>query len=95
MNLNEWKSEASCKHFDTELFFEKYEEDERLRPAVENICSTCPVMRTCFAVGVSQKEWGVWGGVYLEGGKVSREFAKHRSKKDWGQTWKSLTTDRK
>lgn len=93
MNLNSWKDEANCKHFDTNLFFEKYEENEGLRRGVENTCFTCPVQRTCFAVGVSKKEWGVWGGVYLENGKVSREFNNHRSKKDWGQVWKILTTD--
>lgn len=94
MILNEWKDEGACKHLDTDLFFDKYEENEKLRPAVESICSDCPVMRRCFAVGVSQKEWGVWGGVYLEAGKVSREFGKHKSKKEWGATWKTLTTDR-
>jgi hypothetical protein len=51
------------------------------------------VARDCFAVGVSQKEWGVWGGIFLENGKISREFNKHRSKKDWGTKWKDLTTD--
>lgn len=93
MNLNSWKDEASCKHFDVNLFFEKYEENASLRKPLENTCFSCPVQRTCFAVGVSQKEWGVWGGVYLEAGKVSREFNNHRSKKEWGQVWKALTTD--
>ena len=89
-----WKDNASCKHFELSLFFEKYEENENLRKAVEDVCFSCPVQRTCFAVGVSQKEWGVWGWVYLENGKVSREFSKHKTKKEWGETWKKLTTDR-
>jgi hypothetical protein len=46
-------------------------------------------------VGISQKEWGVWGGIYLENGKISREFNKHRTKEDWGKTWSYLTTDKK
>jgi len=45
-------------------------------------------------VGVSQKEWGVWGGIYLENGKINREFNRHRSKDAWGDTWKYLTTDK-
>ena len=53
----------------------------------------CPVARQCFAVGVSQKEWGVWGGIYLENGKISREFNKHRTKQDWAAKWQELTTD--
>lgn len=88
-----WKNNAKCLNYDVNLFFDKYEEEEKLRPAIEKICSECPVARTCFAVGISQKEWGVWGGVYLENGKISREFGRHRSKQDWAETWKSLTTD--
>lgn len=94
MDVHKWKDEASCLGYDTDLFFDKYEENENLRPAVEQICASCPVMRQCFAVGISQKEWGVWGGIYLENGKISREFNKHRSKEQWGEQWQRLTTDR-
>jgi hypothetical protein len=93
MDKHKWKNKASCLDYDTNLFFEKYEEDESLRPAIESICEGCPVQRECFAVGVSQKEWGVWGGIYLENGNISREFGKHRSKQDWGDTWKNLIND--
>lgn len=93
MDRNRWKEKASCLNYDVNIFFDKYEEDEILRPAVEKICSDCPVMRECFANGISGREWGVWGGVYLENGKVSREFGRHRSKSDWGAVWKGLTTD--
>lgn len=88
-----WKNKAKCLNYDVNLFFDKYEEDEKLRPAIEKICSECPVARTCFAVGISQKEWGVWGGVYLENGKISREFGRHKNKQAWAETWKNLTTD--
>jgi hypothetical protein len=93
MDKHKWKDQASCIDYDTNLFFDKYEEDELLRPAVESICHSCPVQRECFAVGVSQKEWGVWGGIYLEAGNISREFNKHRDKKNWAQTWQNLTND--
>lgn len=93
MERHEWKDSASCKDYDVNLFFDKYEEDTNLRPAIESICGGCPVARECFAVGVSQKEWGVWGGVYLENGKISREFNRHRTKKGWAETWKNLTMD--
>jgi hypothetical protein len=91
MNKNEWKNNSACQDFDTNLFFEKYEEEPELRPQIDDICSDCPVLRQCFAVGVSQKEWGVWGGIYLEGGKISREFNRHRTKEDWAKTWQNLT----
>jgi hypothetical protein len=93
VDRHEWKDSASCKDYDVNLFFDKYEEEEAKRTAIESICSSCPVARECFAVGISQKEWGVWGGIYIENGKISREFNRHRSKKDWAETWKYLTMD--
>lgn len=95
MNRHEWKDEAACLGYDTNLFFDKYEEDEQLRPAIDKVCMDCPVMKQCFAVGVSQKEWGVWGGIYLEGGKISREFNKHKSKEMWSSLWQRLTLNNK
>jgi hypothetical protein len=93
MHKHEWKELGSCVGYDTNLFFDKYEENEGLRPAIDKVCSGCPVARKCFAVGVSQKEWGVWGGIFLESGKISREFNSHRTKKDWGSKWRDLTID--
>jgi hypothetical protein len=93
MDKHTWKDEGSCRDYDTNLFFDKYEENVDLRPAIDNLCATCPMARQCFAVGVSQKEWGVWGGVYIENGKISREFNRHRSKEDWSKTWQYLTMD--
>ena len=61
MNKYEWKDNAACLDYDTNVFFEKYEEDELLRPAVDLLCSKCPVRKECFSVGISGKEWGVWG----------------------------------
>lgn len=95
MPADDWKDEALCKGYDTNLFFDKYEEDENLRPAIDKLCSECPVARQCFAVGISQKETGVWGGVYLDRGSISREFNKHRKKPQWAETWKYLTMDKK
>lgn len=93
MNKNEWKDSGSCRDYDTNMFFDTYEEDEKLRPAIDSLCSKCPMAKQCFAVGVSQKEWGVWGGIYIENGKISREYNKHRSKADWAATWQYLTMD--
>ena len=93
MQSEDWKKQARCEGYDTNLFFDKYEEDLDLRVGIDNLCAGCPVARLCFATGVSQKAWGVWGGVYLENGKISREFNKHRSKADWAETWKNLTND--
>jgi hypothetical protein len=93
MPNKKWKDDASCLGYDREMFFDKYEEDLLLRPAIDKICASCPVAKLCFSVGVTHKEWGVWGGIYLESGKISREFGKHRSKQDWAETWQYLTMD--
>lgn len=93
MNRHSWKDKASCLNMDVNNFFDKYEENVEIRPAVDNICQACPVKRICFANGISGKEYGVWGGVYLENGDISREFNRHRNKADWSKTWQSLTTE--
>lgn len=91
---NDWTADASCKNFDVNLFFDKYEEDLSLRPAIDKLCSECPIARQCFAIGITQKATGVWGGVYMDNGKISREFGRHRSKQQWADTWQYLTTDK-
>lgn len=93
MDNEAWKQRAACRDYDTNLFFDTYEEKESIRPAIDAVCAACPVVRQCFAVGITNKEWGVWGGVFLEKGKISREFNKHRDKKAWGEKWKNLTMD--
>ena len=94
MKQHLWKDNASCLGLDTNLYFDKYEEDIKTRPIVDQMCSGCPVAKTCFAVGVSSKEWGVWGGIYLELGEISKEFNSHKTKSDWAVTWQSLTMEK-
>lgn len=90
---HQWKDDAICLDYDTNLFFDKYEDDEVLRPAIDKLCLECPVSKTCFAVGISQKEWGIWGGIYIEDGKISKEFNSHKTKDNWASTWQVLTMD--
>jgi hypothetical protein len=89
-----WKDESACLGLENNLFFDKYEDDAKVRPIVDSICMSCPVKKTCFAVGVSGKEWGVWGGIYLEGGDISREFNNHKTKSNWANTWEFLTMEK-
>ena len=93
MKQHLWKDEASCLGLKTNLYFEEYEDKLELRNAIDKICMQCPVKKICFANGISGKEWGVWGGVYLEGGEISREFNRHKSKQDWSNTWQALTLE--
>lgn len=94
MNGYRWKDQGSCVNYDVNLFFDVYEENENIRPAIDDLCSKCPVAKECFANAISSKEYGVWGGIYLENGKLSREFNRHKNKKQWAKTWQYLTMDR-
>ena len=93
MKQHLWKDDSLCFGLDTNLYFDKYEDNIEQRFIVDDMCKICPVRKICFANGISGKEWGVWGGVYLEGGEISKEFNKHRSKQDWAATWQSLTME--
>lgn len=88
-----WQDNAKCMDQDVSIFFEIYEDNPKTRKTIDGICSECPVRKRCFAQGVSGKEWGIWGGVYLEDGLPSKEFNNHRSKDDWFSTWQSLTME--
>lgn len=88
-----WREDGACSGHDTNIFFDIYEENKNVRSVVDDICSTCPVRRRCFAEGVSGKNWGVWGGVYLEDGLVSKEFNNHRTSAEWQDVWQSLTME--
>lgn len=91
MKKHLWKDKAPCLNKDQNLFFDTYEEQLDIRNNIDSLCMSCPVAKTCFAVGVSGKEWGVWGGVYLVDGEISREFNNHKTKKDWSTVWQTLT----
>lgn len=68
---------------DSELFFDKYEEDPDLAKVVDNICLECPVVKDCFDHGTNNSEWGVWGGVYLIDGEVSPSKNSHKNPDAW------------
>jgi hypothetical protein len=93
MKQHLWKDEALCLGMSNNSFFDKYEDHEESRKNIDSLCGNCSVRKICFANGISGKEWGVWGGIYLEGGEVSREFNKHKTKQDWSITWQSLTME--
>jgi hypothetical protein len=91
--MSNWRDLAKCLHMDTNLFFDMYEEDKKLAATIDKLCQSCPSNRECFAVGVSNKEWGVHGGVYLRDGTIDKEFNAHKTKQDWFDTWQALTME--
>lgn len=94
MRQHLWKDKAPCLGLETNIFFDDYEETISIRSQVDSLCLSCPVSKTCFAVGISGKEWGVWGGIYLENGEISKEFNSHKTKEDWSNTWQALTMEK-
>lgn len=93
MPIAKWTKEASCVDMDVNMFFDRYENNKDLAGAIDNMCSNCPVQRQCLAHGVSNKEWGVWGGVYLENGEISKEFNEHKTKETWFEIWSGAMID--
>jgi hypothetical protein len=87
--------DAMCLNMDTNLFFDKYEEEDNVSTYVDSLCSKCPAQRQCLAYAVSNQEWGVWGGVYFENGKISKEFNSHKNKEDWFEIWSGITMGNK
>ena len=84
----DWRKIASCVNYDDpELFFEVYEGDRITAANTDQICLNCPVIRQCFRQGFGDRETGLWGGVYLENGKVSRDSNSHKKP----ETWKRLS----
>lgn len=93
MKRHLWKDEAACLGMELNDFFDNYEEQPEIRSEIDSICKSCPVRRICFATAISEKNTGVWGGIYLEQGEISREFNRHKTKQDWANTWQALTTE--
>jgi hypothetical protein len=91
--MYKFDEKALCLNMDTNLFFDQYEENSEVSKKVDLLCIKCPAQRQCLAYGVSNSEWGVWGGVYLEGGKISKEFNSHKEKTDWFSVWSGITME--
>ena len=65
MKQHLWKDDAACLGLEVNIFFDKYEEAIESRHIVDSVCKACPMISKCFAVGVSGKEWGIWGSQFL------------------------------
>jgi hypothetical protein len=56
----------SCSGYDPDVFDPT---DEDALAEAQAVCAGCDVRALCLALGTSRGEWGVWGGVLLDGGK--------------------------
>lgn len=99
-NPGKWASKGKCYTAGKNKqrindFFSKYEasvETDGIEARLtDSLCKSCPVQRTCLASGISNKEYGVWGGVYLEAGKLSEKYNAHKSPDDWADVFMNIT----
>lgn len=91
----QWTDFALCKGFDTNDFFDNYEESDNYARVVDEVCLSCPVMKQCLQFGTENKEQGVWGGVYLIAGKPDKTRNAHKTPAIWQQIERRIvdTTD--
>ena len=81
-----WYNLAACINMRINWFYDDYESDKELAKQVDQICLHCPVIKQCYKEGVSNKEKGVWGGIYMDLGRVDRVNNSHKEQ----DTWKRL-----
>lgn len=79
----EWQDLAICKGQDIALFHERYETNVRTARNIDEMCLSCPVQKLCLQTGIENNEWGVWGGVYLAGGKMDASKNSHKTEDVW------------
>lgn len=82
--LFRWQHLADCLNMhsknaeDPDYFFDDYEGN--VAKQIDEICVRCPVIKECFKTGTESGETGVWGGFYLENGKVCPKKNKHKTR---------------
>jgi WhiB family transcriptional regulator, redox-sensing transcriptional regulator len=56
-----WETDARCRVYDPEIFFDTRARSER---KAKSICSKCEVRTECLAFAIqSRSEFGIWGGL--------------------------------
>lgn len=78
-----WEDLAACQGMETSWFFEDYENSSTHAKQVDQVCLNCPVIMACSKAGRSNKEEGVWGGVYWANGKIDKTKNKHKTEAEW------------
>lgn len=80
-----WYQLAACAGTDINMFYDDYEADKYLATQVDEMCMHCPVIRQCYNEGISSKERGVWGGIYMDLGRADKEYNAHKTPDVWSK----------
>lgn len=78
-----WYQLAACSGADIDLFYDNYESDKEVAKQIDEMCLHCPVIKQCYNEGVKNKERGVWGGIYMDLGRVDKEHNNHKTTDIW------------
>jgi hypothetical protein len=80
-----WYHIAACKNMSINWFYDDYENDKVLAATTDLVCLNCPVIKQCYREGVQNKEKGVWGGIFMDLGRVDKENNLHKTKEIWSR----------
>lgn len=78
-----WYQFAACNNMETNWFYDLYETDVQIARQADNVCLHCPVAKMCLAEGLAGREFGVWGGVYLNLGRPDKSANSHKTEDVW------------
>jgi len=78
-----WYQLAACSGTDINMFYDDYETDKLVASQVDEMCLHCPVIKQCYNEGTSNKEKGVWGGIYMDLGRIDKEYNAHKTQEVW------------
>lgn len=78
-----WYHLSACRGTSINWFYDLYEQDKTHAKIVDEMCLSCPVAKQCLADGQAGKDFGVWGGVYLNLGRVDPDQNKHKTPEVW------------
>lgn len=79
----EWYHISVCQGMKTNWFYDDYESDPLFAQVMDGICLSCPVRKQCLREGVENNEYGLWGGVFLNNGKVDENRNAHKTQDIW------------
>lgn len=85
-----WYHLSLCKNMPLNWFYDEYESDPVMAETMDKTCMVCPVRKQCLREGVEQKNFGLWGGVFLNNGQPDKRANAHKTDDIWGEIRESL-----
>lgn len=91
-----WRHLSLCKNMspqqpgDPDLFFEEYEADEQIARAMDEVCLSCPVFKSCLMEAFDDKDYGLRGAIFLSNGKPDKMRNQHKTPEVWARIQERL-----